>query len=93
MKYWHIAITLYCLGGHTMAQEGVDGSEGVAVLGNLSEINTISHALTRGTFKGLLRYSGQHRDSNLHVLQDSNTPDISSEKKQQRHLKRIIQLF
>ncbi|RKZ83945.1 MAG: hypothetical protein DRQ39_08880, partial [Gammaproteobacteria bacterium] len=66
-----------------MAQEGVDGSEGVAVLGNLSEINTISHALTRGTFKGLLRYSGQHRDSNLHMVQDSNTADISNEKKQQ----------
>ncbi len=83
MKYWYIAITLYCLGGHAIAQEGVDGSEGVAVLDNLSEINTISHALTQGSFKGLLRYSGQHRDSNLHMVQDSNTADISNEKKQQ----------
>ena len=47
-------------------------------------VNTIGEALTQGKFKGLLRYSGQHRDSNLHVLQDSAvTEDISSEKKQQ----------
>ncbi len=28
----------------------------------------------------LLRYSGQYRDSNLHLLQDSSEPDISDEK-------------
>lgn len=51
----------------------------------VSETNTIFDALSQGTFKGLLRYSGQHRDSNLHVVQDNpianaNTTD---EKKQQ----------
>ena len=51
MKYWYIAITLYCLGGHAIAQEEVDGSGGVDELNHLSEINTISHALTQGSFK------------------------------------------
>ena len=40
-------------------------------------------ALVNGKVKALLRYSGQYRNSNLHLLQDSSTPDISDEKKQQ----------
>jgi hypothetical protein len=39
-------------------------------------------ALKHGTVKALFRYSGQTRNSNLHVLQDSSTPDISNEKTQ-----------
>lgn len=49
----------------------------------VSGVDSLSAALTQGTFKVLLRYSGQYRGSNLHVLQDSATPDISDEKKQQ----------
>ena len=52
------------------------------LLDDLSETNTLKHALTQGTFKGLLRYSGQYRDSNLHEAQDSSEP-ISNEKQQQ----------
>ena len=53
------------------------------LLNDIPETNTLSYALTQGKFKGLLRYSGQHRDSNLHVIQDSSTTDISNEKTQQ----------
>ena len=52
------------------------------LLDNLSEHNTLKHALTQGTFKSLLRYSGQHRDSNLHEAQDSSQA-IPNNKKQQ----------
>jgi hypothetical protein len=44
---------------------------------------SIADAFKQGTFKGLLRYSGQNRDSNLRVLQDSTTPEIDDQKKQQ----------
>jgi len=40
-------------------------------------------ALTSGQVKAMFRYSGQYRDSNLHLLQDSSEPDISDEKVQQ----------
>ncbi len=60
-------------------------AEDAGLFDDISETNTLANALTNGTFKGLLRYSGQHRDSNLHVLQDSITPapDIANEKTQQ----------
>jgi len=45
------------------------------------EVDSIADALTHGKVKGLIRYSGQHRDSNYHVLQDAPT-DTSSEKVQ-----------
>jgi len=51
-------------------------------LNDIPEINTLSYALTQGKFKGLLRYSGQYRDSNLHEAQDSSNP-IPNEKQQQ----------
>jgi len=44
---------------------------------------SISEAFAHGQVKAMLRYSGQYRDSNLHLLQDSSTPDISDEKVQQ----------
>lgn len=49
------------------------------------QISGFVDAVMGGKVKGLIRYSGQYRDSNLHVLQDSTTPDseIQSEKKQQ----------
>jgi len=40
-------------------------------------------ALLNGRVRALFRYSGQYRNSNLHLLQDSSTPDISDEKLQQ----------
>jgi len=46
-------------------------------------VNSLADAFGQGQIKGQLRYSAQHRDSNLHVLQDSSTSDISDEKKQQ----------
>lgn len=45
--------------------------------------NTLSYALSQGEVKGLLRYSGQHRDSNLHVVQDTPTTSISDKRQQQ----------
>ena len=43
----------------------------------------VSEAFSKAKIKGLLRYSAQYRDSNLHLLQDSSTPDISDESTQQ----------
>jgi len=49
----------------------------------LAEAKNITEAFSKAQIKGLLRYSAQYRDSNLHVLQDSSTPDVSGEKTQQ----------
>jgi len=48
-------------------------------------VNSPSDALTKGKIKGLLRYSGQYRESNLLPTQDNTTPapDNQTEKKQQ----------
>ena len=54
-----------------------DGGQGV------KHSSTIAEAFANGSIKGLIRYSAQYRDSNLHVLQDSDINDISNEKKQQ----------
>lgn len=45
--------------------------------------NSFIDALTNGRIKALFRYSGQHRNSNLHLLQDSSTPEAPDEKVQQ----------
>lgn len=52
------------------------------LLDDLPQSNSLYYALTQGTFKGLLRYSGQSRNSNLHSAQDSSS-DIPNEKEQQ----------
>jgi len=44
--------------------------------------NSFFEALTHGQIKAFFRYSGQRRNSNLHVLQDDSAPDISEEKLQ-----------
>jgi hypothetical protein len=41
--------------------------------------NSFIDALTNGHIKALLRYSGQHRSSNLQLLQDSSTPEAPDE--------------
>ena len=48
-------------------------------------INSFSDAFTRGKVKGLIRYSGQYRDSDLYLTPDRATPDpdVPTEKKQQ----------
>jgi len=46
-----------------------------------AEVDTIMEAFKNGKVKGLLRYGGQHRDSNYHVLQDA-PGDVSNEKVQ-----------
>lgn len=48
-----------------------------------ADYDGIRGAFANGQVKTLLRYSGQYRDSNLHLLQDSSTPDISDVKVQQ----------
>ena len=40
-------------------------------------------AFSNSSFKALFRYSGQYRDSNLHLLQDGSGTDTSDEKVQQ----------
>lgn len=45
--------------------------------------NSFFEAITNGQVKALFRYSGQYRDSNLHLFQDSSSPDIPNEKVQQ----------
>ena len=40
-------------------------------------------AFSNGRVRALFRYSGQYRNSNLHVLQDSSTPNISDQSIQQ----------
>jgi len=50
---------------------------------DVATAESFSELFTKGRIDGLLRYSAQHRDSNLHLLQDSATPDISDEKTQQ----------
>lgn len=76
MKSIYVLVLLPCLCANLAAQE-------LGILNELSETNTLSYALTQGTFKGLLRYSGQYRDSNLHVLQDSSTISPHDKNKQQ----------
>jgi len=38
------------------------------------EVNSIADAFSNGTFKGLLRYSAQYRDSNVLTIEDANIP-------------------
>ena len=45
--------------------------------------NSLRHALMNGKIKALLRYSGQYRDTNLHLLQDSGSNTATSQKVQQ----------
>jgi hypothetical protein len=49
----------------------------------IATAETFSELISKGQIKGLLRYSAQYRDSDLHLLQDSATPDNSDESTQQ----------
>lgn len=76
MKYKYFLLLFFIPFTKCLAQES-------NLLNDMAEPNTVGYALTQGKFKGLLRYSGQYRDSNLHVIQDSSTPDASNQKTQQ----------
>ncbi len=47
-----------------------------------SSSGSLYDALFSGQPRALLRYGGQRRNSNLHLLQDSSEPDVSDEKLQ-----------
>lgn len=49
----------------------------------LSNVNSISEAFKNGKVKGLIRYNGMYRDSDLHLLQDGVKDRESDTKKQQ----------
>jgi len=67
-----------CLCGFTPAcvaqQQGQD---------SITSGNSFLEALRNGNTKVLFRYSGQYRNSNLHLLQDDSGSEISDEKVQQ----------
>ncbi len=72
-------ILLACLFGFatsTIAQQENEALQ-PAVNSNLFD------AFANGQVKAMFRYSGQYRDSNLHLLQDSSEPDVPDEKIQQ----------
>jgi len=48
-----------------------------------TQVNSIEDAFSMGRVKGLIRYSGQYRDSNLQTIEDSIGTNTSNEKKQQ----------
>jgi len=65
---------------------GLMATQGTALNASAEEdiaASSFAEVFSKGKIKGLLRYSAQYRDSNLHILQDSSTPDISDEKIQQ----------
>jgi hypothetical protein len=71
-----IYLLLLCFGSYVpsiIAQHG----------GQSPPDGSLLDALTHGQIKALFRYSGQYRDSNLHLLQDSSTPEAPNEKVQQ----------
>jgi hypothetical protein len=78
IKFAVLSMVLFSCSGSAFAADNVstDGPK---------EIKNLSDAVIEGKFKGLVRYSGQYRDSNLHSTQDSVTPDpeIRTEKIQQ----------
>ena len=76
MKYKYLLILFFMPLTTSFAEEQ-------NLLNDIAETNTLSYALSQGKFKGLLRYSGQYRDSNLHVIQDSPTTNTANEKTQQ----------
>ena len=72
-------ILLACLFGFatsTIAQQENEALQ-PAVNSNLFD------AFANGQVKAMFRYSGQYRDSNLHLLQDSSEPEVPDEKIQQ----------
>jgi hypothetical protein len=65
-----------------MAPAGVSAGDEPA--DDAGEVSSLSAAFSRGTIRGLVRYSGQYRDSNLHVIQDGQPhPDEPTDKKQE----------
>ncbi len=66
---------LFCIGSNTSFVSAQQDEQ--------SRVNdSFLDALTNGQVKALFRYSGQYRDSNLHLLQDSSEPGLTDEKVQ-----------
>ena len=79
IHYTSAITALFLLGSQAIAAE-----KEVSIDGNANEpvvIETVADAFKNGKVKGLLRYGGQHRDSNYHVLQDA-PGDVAHEKVQ-----------
>ncbi len=76
-----ISLIFILLGCLCIFTHPVSAQQGDAVTPH-EEDNSFVDALTGGQIKTLLRYSGQYRDSNLHLLQDSSTPEAPNEKVQ-----------
>jgi len=68
-------LLLLCIGVHSPEIHAQDDEQTPAN-------GSFSDAFNNGQIKALLRYSGQRRNSNLHLLQDSSSPDIPDEKLQ-----------
>ena len=66
-------LILVLLGGHASLSLSADET---------ASADNVSEAFSKAKIKGQLRYRAQHRDSNLRLLQDSSTPDISDESTQ-----------
>jgi len=75
IQYTSAITAMILLGTQAFAAENQVDIEEPAV------IETVADAFKNGKVKGLLRYGGQHRDSNYHVLQDA-PGDVSNEKVQ-----------
>ncbi len=63
-----------------IAGSGIAVAEKNESMDDSPEVSSLLNAVTKGKIKGLLRYSGQYRDSNLQVIPGKN---IQTEKKQQ----------
>lgn len=58
-------------------------AQGEDASGQAAEAYSFLDALVGGQVKAMFRYSGQYRNSNLHLLQDSSSPEAPDEKVQQ----------
>ncbi len=68
-------LLLLCVGIHSPDINAQDDEQP-------SSSSSFYDAFTNGQTRALLRYSGQRRNSNLHLLQDSSSPDVPDEKLQ-----------
>lgn len=74
-----VLIFLGCICGLSLPSFAQQEEAGESVVSEYGFLD----ALMNGQFKTLFRYSGQYRDSNLHLLQDSSTPETPDQKVQQ----------
>ncbi len=73
-----LLVMFMCIGATSLAAD-----EEIDSIPESQQSDSLFDALVNGKARALFRYSGQYRNSNLHLLQDSSTPNISDEKLQQ----------